>query len=159
MISTADPAEVVRSVAAGVSALVAGHLTPSEEEQQLDALAALYAENTDVRYPFMPLGDSPLQSRDELRHHFAQAAQRTKGATEFVPSDFTVHRTPDPEVVIVEFRYVGRAHDRPFALPCIFVARVRNGEIVESRDYGDHLGLARTFGRLDPLLDQLRETA
>jgi ketosteroid isomerase-like protein len=44
-------------------------------------------------------------------------------------------------------------------VPCIFVVRVRDGQIVESRDYGDHVGLARAFGRLETLADALRASA
>jgi ketosteroid isomerase-like protein len=62
-----------------------------------------------------------------------------------------VHQTADPEVVIFEFSYVGSANGRPFTVPCIFVTRVRDGVIVESRDYADHVGMARAFGRLDQL--------
>lgn len=69
--------------------------------------------------------------------------------------DRTVHITDDPEVVIGEFRYVGSAHGRPFDRPCIFVMRVRNGEIVESRDYSDHVGLARAFGRVEDFAARL----
>lgn len=157
MVATSDPADVVRAVAAGVSRLVAGRLSPEEREKQLDDLADLYAEHTDVRHPLAPLGDTPLTSRAELRAHFAGAGSQTSGAERFEPADMTVHRTSDPELVIFEFAYVGSAHDEPFELPCIFVVRVRDGRIVESRDYNDHLGLARTFGRLDALTDQLRK--
>lgn len=33
----------------------------------------------------------------------------------------------------------------------MFVVRVRDGQIVESLDYADHIGLARALGRLEPL--------
>ncbi len=157
MLSTQEPADVVRAVAQGVSRLVAGQLTPDQRERQLDELATLYAEQTDVRHPLAPLGDTPLRSRGELRAHFARAGSQTGGAERFEPADMTVHRTSDPELVIFEFAYVGSAHDEPFRLPCIFVVRVRDGQIVESRDYSDHVGLARTFGRLDALVDQLSD--
>lgn len=68
-----------------------------------------------------------------------------------------MHVTADSELVIFELTYAGEAGGRTFALPCIFVVRVRDGQIVESRDYGDHIGLARTFGRLDELVDQLHD--
>ncbi|MCK9926615.1 hypothetical protein MXD62_05430 [Frankia sp. Mgl5] len=68
-----------------------------------------------------------------------------------------MHRTADPELVVVEFSYVGRGEQGDFTLPCVFVVRVRDGHIVESRDYGDHLGLARAFGRLGPLARVLAE--
>jgi uncharacterized protein len=43
----------------------------------------------------------------------------------------------------------------PYALPAIFVMRVRNGEIVSSRDYHDHLASARAAGRLGELFAAL----
>jgi ketosteroid isomerase-like protein len=138
-----------------VSRLVAGRHTPAEREEQLDALAALYAERTDVRHPFAPLGDRPLRSRAELREHFAAAGAHTAGAERFEPVDTVVHDTGDPEVVVVEFAYAGSAGGHEFSIPCIFVIRVRDGQIVQSRDYGDHIGLARAFGRLDALVGAL----
>ncbi len=75
----------------------------------------------------------------------------------FEPANANVHVTADPELVIFEFTYAGEANGRSFQLPCIFVVRVRNGQIVESRDYGDHIGLARTFGRLNDRIDQLHD--
>ena len=151
----AEPADVIRSVAAGVSRLVAGNLTPSEREAQLDQLAELYAEQTDVRHPFAPLGDRPLRSRAELRDHFAQAGAQTGRAERFEPVDTIVHTTHDPEVVVVEFAYAVAARDRDARLPCIFVVRVRDGQIVESRDYADHVAAARAFGRLESLAGAL----
>lgn len=156
MVSTPDPADVVRAVAAGVSQLVAGRLAPAEREKQLDDLADLYADETDVRHPLAPLGDTPLRTRAELRAHFAGAGIRTGDVERFEPTNMTVHRTEDPEQVIFEFAYAGSAGGKTFELPCIFVMRVRDGRIVQSRDYGDHVGLARTFGRLDTLIDQIR---
>ena len=65
-----------------------------------------------------------------------------------------IHETTDPEVIVAEFEYQGTAADtgEPYALPAIFVLRVRNGEIVSSRDYHDHLASARVSGRLDQAL-------
>jgi uncharacterized protein len=149
------PADVAQAVAVGVSRLVAGDLNEQQRQAQLDQLAGMYAEHTDVRHPFAPLGDTPLRTRAELREHFAASADRTLGVEKFEPTDTVVHETADPEVVIVEFRYIGSANGRPFDLPCIFVIRVRNGVIIESRDYGHHVALARAFGRLDDLASAL----
>lgn len=149
------PADVVRAVPVGVSRLVAGRLTPAERDAQLDQLAELYAERTDVRHPFAPLGDRPLRSRAELRQHFAHAGAQTGGAERFEIVGTVVHRTDDPEVVVVEFAYAGSAGGPDFTVPCIFVVRVRDGRIVESRDYADHVAMARAFGRLDELAGAL----
>jgi ketosteroid isomerase-like protein len=144
------PEETVRTVAAGVCRLMRGGLTAAEEAAQFDELAACYAERTDVRHPLNPLGDTPLRSRAALREHFSDGAGRPTVQRYDVVDD-QVHTTADPEVVIFEFRYAGVIDGRTFTMPCIFVVRVRDGEIVESRDYIDHVAGARAFGRLPAL--------
>jgi ketosteroid isomerase-like protein len=146
----ADPGEIVRAVCDGVSLLVSGSLDHTQREAQLDELAAMYAERTDVRHPFATSGH-PLRTRADVRRHFAQAPTRADGVDHFEPVGLHIHRTEDPEVVITEFRYEGSAGGRPVLLPNIFVTRVRGGVIIESRDYADHIGAARAFGHLPAL--------
>jgi ketosteroid isomerase-like protein len=152
------PADVVRAVTTGVSRLLTGDLTEQQEQDELDALAGLYADHTDVRHPFAPLGDTPLRTRAELRRHFAGGPGSTTRADRFEAVG-EVHGTADPEVVVYEFSYVGSVGGRAFSVPCIFVTRVRDGVIVESRDYLDHLGMARAFDRLGTLTTALAATA
>ena len=148
-----EPGEVARAVAAGVSRLAVGGLTAEEREQQLDQLAELYGAVTDVRHPFDPVGDVPMRTRGELREHFARV--RLDGVERFEPVDACIHVTADPEVVVFEFAYAISAHGTDFTVPCIFVIRVRDGQIVESRDYAHHLAMARGLGQLDALVSAL----
>jgi ketosteroid isomerase-like protein len=97
-----------------------------------------------------PLGDTPLLSREALRQHFAAAGPA--GWAGFRVEDVRVHHTADPEVVIGEFTYRG---DAGWVAPGIIVFRIRDGLIVESRDYIDHLGLARATNTVDALCAQL----
>lgn len=144
------PEETIRAVTTGVCRLIRGGLTAAEESAQIDELAACYAEHTDVTHPFSPLGDTPLRTRAAVREHFA-AGGPPAGVTRYEVVDDRVHVTADPEVVIFEFSYAGVVSGRAFTMPCVFVVRVRDGEIVESRDYADHIGGARAFGRLPTL--------
>lgn len=121
-------------------------------ENRWDELPGLYAEQTHVVHPFDPLRAPALRTRDELREHFRPTddgplLNRRAAA-------ITIHETTDPEVIVAEFEYQGTVADtgEPFALPGIFVLRVRDGEIVSSRDYFDHLTAARIRGRLDELV-------
>jgi uncharacterized protein len=134
--------------------------TPSEVfRQMLDGVTGkrwaelldLYADDAVVRHPFLPFGGPALYGREDLRAHFNQAAELS---FEMRARDVVIHQTGDPEVVIGEFRYVGRFTDtgREFSAPNIFVVRVRQGLIVESRDYADHLTFADAAGRLDQLV-------
>ncbi|GAB3836471.1 nuclear transport factor 2 family protein [Kribbella italica] len=122
-------------------------------------LPGLYAEQTDVRHPFAPGGDHPLLTRDALREHFGGTGPKVAQAIAFEPDNIRVHETADPEVIVAEFEYAGtRAADgASFRVPCIFVLRVRDGLIVESRDYVDHVGMARARGTLDQLFAVARE--
>jgi uncharacterized protein len=121
-------------------------------EGRWDDLPSLYAEQTHVVHPFDPRRAPALRTREELREHFrpTDAGPRLHRRA----ADITIHETTDPEVIVAEFEYQGTVADtgEPFALPGIFVLRVRNGEIVSSRDYFDHLTAARVRGQLDGLL-------
>lgn len=140
-----SPTEVFADLIDGVEKLVGG------DASQVDRLAALYAEQTDVRHPMRPLGDTPLLTREDLRRHFAAGPGDSPGLAGFRAADVRVHETADPEVIVAEFTYRGEG----FAVPCIFVVRVRDGLIVESRDYIAHLEFARLSGHLGDLFEQL----
>jgi ketosteroid isomerase-like protein len=115
-------------------------------------LPRLYAEQTDVVHPFDPLRGPALRTRDELREHFRPTGDGPRLHRR--PAGITIHETTDPEVIVAEFEYRGTVVEtgERFAQPAIFVLRVRDGEIVSSRDYFDHLTAARLRGRLDALI-------
>jgi ketosteroid isomerase-like protein len=123
-------------------------------ERRWAELPGLYAESTHVVHPQDPLRGAPLLTRDDLRRHF-QGGEETLGEVRFTPAAITIHQTADPEVIVGEFEYRGTrpGTGEPFAIPNVFVMRVRDGQIVESRDYADHVELARVLGRLDGLAD------
>jgi ketosteroid isomerase-like protein len=116
-------------------------------------LPGLYAEQTHVVHPHDPLRGAPLVTREDLDRHFRRGAE-VLGEIRFTPAAITVHQTADPEVIVAEFEYRGTAPGtgEPFAIPNVFVMRVRDGLIVTSRDYADHLEIARVLGSLDELV-------
>jgi ketosteroid isomerase-like protein len=121
-------------------------------DERWEELPGLYAEQTDVLHPFDPLRRPALRSRDELREHFRPTG--TGRRLERRPAVIAIHETADPEVIVAEFEYRGVVVEtgEPFTQPGIFVLRVRDGEIVSSRDYFDHLTAARVRGHLDELV-------
>jgi len=123
-------------------------------ERRWAELPGLYAERTHVVHPQDPLRGAPLLTRDDLRRHF-EAGEEVLGEVRFTPAAITIHQTADPEVIVGEFEYRGTrpGSGEPFAIPSVFVMRVRDGQIVESRDYADHVELAWVLGRLDGLAD------
>ncbi|MEV0072405.1 MULTISPECIES: nuclear transport factor 2 family protein [unclassified Amycolatopsis] len=120
-------------------------------DQRWSELPDLYAEQTDVRHPFLP-GAPMLKSREDLRTHFALAGEI---GIRMQATDLVTYQSTDPEVLIGEFAYEGQLGATPFRVNNIFALRVRDGEIVESRDYGDHPALAAATGRLQELVDRV----
>jgi uncharacterized protein len=141
MSSDRTPADVFRQLVAGVAA------------GEWESLPELYAEETYVVHPLHPFGSEPITSRAELREHFRPAAGAPPLPKRIV-ENVVIHETVDPEVIIAEFEYHGAATDTgaPTVIPGIFVMRVRNGEILMSRDYLDHLASARFRGQLGEVL-------
>ena len=130
-------------------------------DRDFAVLPELYAEQTDVRHPMNPYGDHPLLSKDALREHFGGVGPRVTEVVRFQPDNIRVHQTADPEVIVAEFEYAGTvvATGEPFRVPAIFVLRVRDGLIVESRDYIDHLAMIRARGQVGELVAHLTERA
>jgi ketosteroid isomerase-like protein len=120
-------------------------------DRRWDELPELYAEKTHVTHPFLP-GAAVLRTREELREHFAAA--KVVGV-EFEAADLVTHEGTDPEVLVGEFAYQGDFGGQPVRIANIFSMRIRDGLIVESRDYGDHLGVAGDTGQIPELAARL----
>ena len=117
-------------------------------------LADFYAEDAVVELPFAPPSPTRLQGREAVRAHFAAAAGLP---LKIRASNVVVHDTGDPEVVIAEFDYDGQVTTtgHPLRVSNIQVLRVRNGQIVSSRDYHNHLAIAAALGQLPEPLSPL----
>lgn len=130
--------------------MTTGTKTPSEVVQELlegiatgpgPHLADLYAEDAEVELPFARPGGLHLRGRGALRAHFTQAG---RAPLRLVPERIRLHRTEDPELVIAEYDYRGEATAlrRSFVVANLQVVRVRDGRIVQSRDFHDHAAIA-----------------
>lgn len=125
-------------------------------EARLDELPGLYAEATDIRHPMATPPVPPLSSRAELETHFTGPPDMEPPTWTRRPVDVTVHETADPEVIVGEFAYeVTHADASVVKVPCVFVMRVRNGEIVESRDYIDPIRAAQARDAIGDLIAAL----
>ncbi|HEU0031198.1 MAG TPA: nuclear transport factor 2 family protein [Kofleriaceae bacterium] len=96
--------------------------------------------------PFAPPGfPRRTEGRDAIRALLAPryAAARASGRRIAEYRHVVVHDTADPEVIVVEFEAIGIERDGTtrYALPFIQVIRVRDGAIVEQRDYFDALAM------------------
>jgi uncharacterized protein len=115
-------------------------------------LADLYAEDAVVDQPFGAPAPARLEGRETLRARFAVAAELD---LKLVAKNVVVHETTDPEVIVAEFDYDITGSAGTLTAANIQVLRVRDGLIVASRDYHDHLAIARASGRLPALLAAL----
>ena len=138
-----SPQEVFRRLVNGVA------------DGRFDELPGLYAEVTDVRHPMATPVAEPLRSRAALTEHFTVPPGASIPRRRVV--DVVVHQTADPEVIVAEFGYEFSSPDGEVTtVPCVFVMRVRDGQIVESRDYIDPVRAARAWGRVDDFIAALR---
>lgn len=126
---TRTPQETFHELTDRVGKLAAG------DSGQVEALAALYADTTDVSFPMTPAAPT-LRSRAEVYAYFADVAtQLAEDVTVLRPEGVRILETVDPEVVVAEFHYAGEGPQGGFTWPNVFVMRIREGQIVESRDY------------------------
>jgi uncharacterized protein len=141
MAEPASPREVLERLIHGIS------------NRRWPVLHELYAHDTLVEYPFA-LPQTRLAGREAVRRYFAAVARMQ---LELQARSIVVHETTDPEVIVAEWDYDGllTTTNRSFQVSNIQVSRVRNGLIVASRDYHNHLVLADVLGRLPALLSAL----
>ncbi len=118
-------------------------------------LAGLYAEDAVVETVFEPVGPRRIEGRAALEERFAQLAAASP--VELTPANVVIRETDDPEVIVAEWDY--RVYHRPtgktFESANIQVLRVRDGVILHSRDFHDHLALIAATGALPQLVAAL----
>ncbi|MER5730700.1 nuclear transport factor 2 family protein [Streptomyces sp. NPDC002138] len=122
---------------------------------RFEELAELYAEDAVVETVYEPVGPRRIEGRAALKERF-----RAVGAAsplELIPENVVIRETDDPEVIVSEWNY--RVHHqvtgKDFEVANIQVLRVRDGVIVSSRDFHDHLALVVAGGMLPQLVAAL----
>lgn len=142
----ATPREVFEKLMSGI------------DSGQWGELHLLYAEDAVVNHPFDLPRPSQLRGRESLREHFAPGETLRREVRSF---NVNVHETADPEVIVAEFdrdvHYLDTG--RRFQTGYIFVMRVRDGLIVESRDYTNPAGHLIGAGMTAELTKLAEETA
>ncbi|APY90342.1 hypothetical protein A7J05_35980 [Streptomyces alfalfae] len=127
--------------------------------KDMDAIADLWAKHGTAEFPFAA-GVSPRQltGREAIRNHLAGYADLMDVQ---VIQTVTVHRTDQPDTIVVEFTAHGRtvATDEPYQLDYITVLTTHLGLITRYRDYWNPLAAASAAGTLLELLGSLRSQA
>ncbi|GAA0682650.1 hypothetical protein GCM10010193_40500 [Kitasatospora atroaurantiaca] len=118
-------------------------------------LAELYAEDAVVETVFEPVGPRRFEGRAALKERFAVVSVHSP--VELTSTNVVIRETDDPEVIVAEWNYQvhHRVTGRNFEVANIQVLRVRDGLIVSSRDFHDHLALIVAGGDLPQLVAAL----
>ena len=132
---SASPRQVIESLLDGIT------------HQRWEALHELHAPDALVEYPFAVTAPTRLTGREAIRRYFAAVA-RTPLLLR--ARNITVRESSDPEVVVVEWDYDGliTTTGRSFQVSNIQISRIRDGQIVATRDYHNHVVLAGVLGQL-----------
>ncbi|TDD09362.1 nuclear transport factor 2 family protein [Nonomuraea deserti] len=105
-----------------------------------DELAGLYAETGLHEFPFGGL--PPFRGREEVRTGYRGMWGQMPYPVREVRRR-ALRRTDDPEVVVVEQDTVVEAGEELITVPGLLVLRIREGEIIHTRDYMDTSAIAR----------------
>jgi ketosteroid isomerase-like protein len=110
------------------------------EDGRWTDLISEYADDAVVHQPFARPEPVTLRGRDEIARHLAMGAALP---ITFAVKNVTVHETGDPEVFIAEYDYEVHVTTtgRTATVANIQLFRVRDGLIVESHDYHNHVAL------------------
>ncbi|GAA4210079.1 hypothetical protein GCM10022252_77380 [Streptosporangium oxazolinicum] len=118
--------------------------------ENLGGFGSELAEDAVIEVPFAPPGRARRHEGKEAFLLFSgpeQAAFAQRFALDEI-RDVVVHETADPEVIVVEYELVGRvlATGRQASSPFIGVLRVRDGKIVNWREYQNTLAMIEIMG-------------
>ncbi|MEV3977886.1 nuclear transport factor 2 family protein [Nonomuraea sp. NPDC049758] len=105
-----------------------------------DELADLYAEDGRHEFPFGGL--PPYEGREAVRAGY----RASWGVSPAVPQEVervALHRTDDPEVVVVEQNAHVKVGERAITVPGLLVLRIRDGRIVHCKDFMDASAIAK----------------
>ncbi|MFI7104680.1 nuclear transport factor 2 family protein [Nonomuraea sp. NPDC050227] len=105
-----------------------------------DELADLYAEDGRHEFPFGGL--PPYEGREAVRAGY----RASWGVSPAVPQEVervALHRTDDPEVVVVEQNAHVKVGERAITVPGLLMLRIRDGRIVHCKDFMDASAIAK----------------
>jgi uncharacterized protein len=115
-------------------------------DKDVAAWVSMWADDGAMEFPYAPPGyparlPDKAAIRDYMRDYPATVDIKTFAIDAF-------HHTQNPDVVIVEFSVEGRAipTDRPYSMRYVGVITLRDGAIINYRDYWNPMVAAVAFG-------------
>ncbi|GAB2926625.1 nuclear transport factor 2 family protein [Nonomuraea fastidiosa] len=119
--------------------------------KDMSGFAGLWAEDGVIEFPFAPPGyPRKVEGREAIREYLRDYPEKYD-VREVVRK--VIHRTENPEVVVVELEVAGIVprSGEPYRMEYVAIITVRDGEIRHYRDYWNPLQAARAMGGLEAL--------
>ncbi|MCQ8186765.1 nuclear transport factor 2 family protein [Streptomyces rugosispiralis] len=109
--------------------------------RDFDSLRQLYAQDIVLEHPFAVPERTVTRGQEGLR----RLLDGLREWFEATAKNVVIHETADAEVIVAEWDYEMRVPgtDQLLTTANVIVLRVRDGRIVESRDYHNHAALAQ----------------
>jgi ketosteroid isomerase-like protein len=144
------------------------HLTPKQlVTKLLEAFVARDAETIISIYDEAEvIGPFALPKKLVVKNVKRDAAELIRRSTTSISSrmyenikvkDLTVFETKDPEWVIMEWTYISKVGEEEIENANISVMQVRDGRIIQARDYHNHVARAVAQGHLPEILTTIAQ--
>ncbi|TXS46269.1 nuclear transport factor 2 family protein [Streptomyces sp. uw30] len=112
-------------------------------DKDIPGWIGLWAEDGVMEFPFAPPGwPARLEGREAIADYMRPYPDHID-LHDFPEADLRIHRTSDPQTIVVEMRGIGRQveTDRPFDMRYIAVVTVEEGRFTSYRDYWNPLAV------------------
>lgn len=129
--------------------------------QTVKSMETYYADDFNVKVPFALPVPTDLHGRDHIldlvkQAEAARGPQLPRMYRDLEVRDLKIYETTDPGVVIAEWVYRSHIDGKVLDNSNIIVVTVRNGKIVESRDYHDSVRRALGNGTGDKAIETIK---
>lgn len=122
----------------------------------------LYAEDFSLWLPFwlpepMMLGGKQQHTSELAPKMTDEAGKPPRTYENLEVRDLTIHETTQPGVIVAEWTYVSTIGESQVVNPNIVVMEIRDGKILWTRDYHNHVARAQADGEIPAYLKILED--
>lgn len=136
-------------------ASIAKRLIEAMTQERIEEAMSLYAEDVHIAVPINIPKAMSVKGKEELREVLLARPRRMYENLRI--ENLYIHEATDPEVVIAEWVFHSTVGDPAEVVTSanVIVLRIRDGKIIEARDYHDDVQRARANGLLPDLIEEI----